>query len=154
MLNFNQFKVPGGLKALVRLVESSSPEKKEALLLKIAKEDPGWAHLILNKCLTLDRIFTWTDQSLEAVLSRLPLPYVAILCQIASEENLKKIERCVARSLLLDLRQVRKDKQFSPTDRKSVPLKVIESVREMISSGVLDLEQVDPALVIDPRLVA
>lgn len=152
MSNISRYRRPGGLTQLIQLLETSERPKREELLDIVAKEDPGWAYFIQSKALNIERVLTWPPSVLEQVFSKLPLQFVAILSQMVDEETQKKIENSINRSLIRELYQLRTEKTYSVEHRWNVGVKVIQTVRELQSQGVLKFSTFDPGLEVDSRL--
>ncbi len=153
MSNITRYRRPGGLNQLVHLLETSEKAKRDELLDIVAKEDPGWAFFIVSKAMTIDRILSWPPNVLEVLFVRLPLPFVAILSQMSDPDTQKKIENSINRSLIRELIQIRNERVYSNEHRWNVGVKVIQSVRDLQSQGLIKFSTFDPGLEIDSRLV-
>lgn len=152
MSSINRFRKPGGLIQLVHLLETSDKAKRDELMLIVAQEDPGWAFFVQSKALNIERILSWPPQVLELIFVRLPLPFIAILSQMSEPEIQKKIENSINRSLIRELFQLRDEKVYSSEHHWNVVIKVIQTVRELQSQGLLKFSTFDPGLEIDSRL--
>lgn len=152
MSALSRFRKPNGLLQLVRLVETTDPEKRTQLMQLIAKEDPGWAHMVHVKALTFERLAQWPDETLERVFNQFPAGQVAPLIQTASGTLAKKIYHSLPQTLVHEVDALLRDRRFSKEEKATAQIKLFGVIRELQEKGILIFSQFDPALDIDLRL--
>lgn len=152
MSTLARFRKPKGLIQLVKLIETSEPEKRRQLLSLIAKEDPGWAHMVTVKALSFEKIVAWPEGVLEKVFDQMPSSLLTPLLQMAPAEQIPKLQGCVPGRLQKEVEQLFKERRFT-REEKSVALnRLFTSIRELQDQGVLAFATFDPSLDIDLRL--
>lgn len=152
MSTLARFRKPKGLLQLVRLIETSEPEKRRQLLSLIAKEDPGWAHMVSIKALSFEKIMKWPEPVIEKIFDLMPASLIAALVQIADESEAKKLHACVPLRLQREVTELTRDRRFT-RDEKSVALnRLFTVIRDLQDQGSLSFATFDPALDIDLRL--
>ena len=139
-------KQQNGFEQLLHLLESSNNKKKETFFRLIDQEDPSWGALLRTKLLSLDRFFTWEDSIVKIAIGMLPSRLVAI----ALHDSPELIEK--AKSTMSELRQEEVDFElsngnFTEAQRDSAQATMIKKIRELIKTGQINLESVDPGLV-------
>ncbi|RYZ83809.1 MAG: hypothetical protein EOP04_19245 [Proteobacteria bacterium] len=67
----DRYKKKGGFSQLLNLIETSGGRKQEQFLGLIAQENPAWERELKSKILTVDRIFSWPEDVMSEVLSRI-----------------------------------------------------------------------------------
>ena len=149
-----KFRMTGGFKQLVRLVELSEPAKQDSLIQMVGAEDPGWAHLLKLKILTPQRIFSWPSDILMKVFSPFS-PEVLAAFYINCPEDLRGHIAGALTSRLFHEVQVIVDRR-PPKEEEylAARMKLLQTVREMEYLGMIDLANFDPALKIDTKLVS
>lgn len=152
MSTLGRFRKPGGLLQLIRLIETSESEKRKQLLGLIAKEDPGWAHMVQAKTLSFERIMSWPDRILEELLEDLPVNLIVSLIQMGSAEDASKILRCHPRRLEKEIRQKNEDREVDHSEKVLALNKLLLLIRDLQDQGRLSFATFDPGLDIDLRL--
>ncbi|MBX3018905.1 MAG: hypothetical protein KF767_13525 [Bdellovibrionaceae bacterium] len=152
MSTLARFRKPKGLLQLVKLIETSEPEKRRQLLSLIAKEDPGWAHMVSVKSLSFEKVAAWPEPVLEKVFDQMPASLLTPLLQMAAPSYVPKLQACVPGRLQKEVDQLFRERRFT-RDEKSVALnRLFTNIRELQDQGVLSFATFDPALDIDLRL--
>jgi len=155
MSALKQFRQPGGFQQLLQVLEISEPTKQRGMLQLVALEDPGWAHLLKLKILTVDRILQWDSSSLQQILVSLPTEPLFHLYSGSSEKQRGQIDRCLPAQISQELRTMLTSKK--PATSQAVfmaGVRLIQSVRELQSMGAIDLNIVDPSAIYELSLVA
>jgi flagellar motor switch protein FliG len=155
MSALKQFRQPGGFQQLLQVLEISEPTKQRGMLQLVALEDPGWAHLLKLKILTVDRILQWESSFLQQILVSLPTEPLFHLYSGSSEKQRAQIDRCLPAQIGQELRTMLTNKK--PATSQAVfmaGVRLIQSVRELQSMGAIDLNIADPSAVYELSLVA
>lgn len=152
MSTLSRFRKPKGLFQLVKLIESSEPEKRRQLLNLIAKEDPGWAHMVHIKALTFERICTWPAGILETVLEPIPASLLTALIQLATADEARRVQDCLPRRLQKEVDHLNRDRRFTREEKAAALNRLFTVIRELQDQRVLVFSNFDPALDIDLRL--
>lgn len=144
-----RFRKPGGFIQLLILIESCDSQKRDHLLGLIAAEDPGWAHMVKVKTLTLERVLQWPADILSFILPQLQDVEVAALIQGFRPEVIARClgylqpkHRSEISKLLLEFRP-------TPLEKTSATLRLFQTVRDLESRGEIHFKQFDAALEID-----
>lgn len=151
----SKYKRPGGFAQLLHLLESSPASSQEILLRAVAKEDPGWAHLLKVKALSIEKIARWPTSVLEIILPDLSPSALALA--INSLENASTREKILA---VLPSPQAQRvlvameNKNFTDDEVASSVLVLIQHIRSLEGRRVLRFEEFAPELVIDKKLAA
>jgi len=154
MSMLNRFRKQGGFQQLLTLIETCDPAKQKNLLHLVGVEDPGWAHLVKIKCLTLDRIFSWPDSIIHEIMPLLPEKVMVVL-----HSSLDPMQREKFRSSLPHMQLRNLDDQFSsssatPSELNAARIKLFQIVRDLESEGKIKFQTFDPILMIDPSIAA
>lgn len=155
MLNMGmitRYKKSGGFRQLLQLVETSGKAKQERFLKIIEDEDPVWAEAILQKMLTLEKILSWEDQVLAEIFSRLTDISLSVTSKILSEEQWVRATKTFSHSRLRQLRDAIEGKSPSQSEQSTVIVNILTEVRTMMNEGLLRVDQIDIALVIDDEI--
>lgn len=152
MSTLARFRKANGLLQLIRLIETSEPEKRKQLLSLIAKEDPGWASMVQAKALSFARVLTWPDDILTKVFAQIPASLIAALIQIADGEQAHKINHCAPRRLRKEIDQLNRDRRYTRDEKTVAVTRLLTVIRDLQDQRVLIFSGFDPALDIDLRL--
>lgn len=141
-----RYRKHGGFKQLLKLIETSTSEKREKLLTVIEKEDAHWATEIRAKALSVDRIFSWKSETLYIITKHMKARHLCLLIKRHEDlfekikpelnmEELKKIE-----DLLLEV--------DNPLDGEywAACVQIMETVRHLDDEKVIMLREVDPSM--------
>lgn len=149
-----RFRKKGGFQQLLTLIETCEPSKRNNLFHLVATEDPGWAHLVKAKSLSMERISEWPQEILMEITPHLQDRVLAVAYAMAAGDKkskwLSSVPKIKAREIEQSVLQmpVTEDEKFAST------IKIIQTVRELESKGLIKFAQFDPSLVIDQRLAA
>ena len=155
MSALKQFRHPGGFLHLLQVLEMSDSQKQRGLLQLIASEDPGWAHLLRLKILTVEKIFSWDLETLKCALEALPKDSLFQLYAGWGDQERNQIERTMSPEVVRSLRlQLSFEKAPTTQSVNMAGVKLIQVVRDLENCGVLDLNAIDPSLCWEPSLVA
>jgi hypothetical protein len=159
MSTLSRFRKPGGFQQLLLLIETCDPSKQKNLMQLVCKEDPGWAHLLKVKALTFERVLSWPSEVLMEITPPLSDLVLATVYQIAqnlqrdpllAEKWLKGLPSLKAK----EIQSLSQNQIFTPAEQSVAVIKVIQTVRELESKGILRFANFDPLLEIDQRLTA
>lgn len=153
MSQLSRFRTPGGFAQLLRLVETSPGPERDNLMELIAKEDPGWAHLIRLKTLTPERILSWPEKVLAQIWLETSLQLLIAVWQRAPAPAREKMERAMARPIHVAFR--RELTEAGPVDDNAyavAAIQLVRIVRDMQVAEKIRFEEVDPSLIFDPSL--
>lgn len=159
MSMLSQFRKPGGFQQLLLLMETSEPAKQKALLQLVAKEDPGWAHLLKVKALTFDRVLQWPEDVLMSLTSHLPDSVLAAAHQMAfqissSQAFHEKWLNALPSVKSREIQTLSKTQVFTPAEKSAAAIQIVQKIRELEQKGTLIPHNFDPSLEWDDRLVA
>lgn len=148
----DRYKKKGGFNQLLTLIETSGPKKQEQFLGLISQESPGWEQELKKKMLTVDRIFSWPQDVMSEVLSRLqPLS----LCVSLHGRPPQEVERILAplppitkRKLLDQMSELKPN----PAEKATCEMKLITEVRGIAASGYIKFEKFDADLFIEETI--
>lgn len=150
----NRFRKPGGFLQLVQLIETTEIAKQKNLLHLVGKEDPGWAHLLRLKTLSIDRIFSWPPDILYKILPEMPLPLLTVIYMTAQDERRAKILASIPHPLVRKIQDLCEQIGSPEAQLFSANIKLLQLVRELHNNGTIDFNRFDPALHIEDSLVA
>jgi flagellar motor switch protein FliG len=154
MAMLEKFRKAGGFQQLVQIIEICDPAKQKHMLQLVGQEDPGWAHLVKAKALTLERIMSWPHQVLMSVLSPLRVPVQAALYNSVNDTQRGNMLKAVHPRLLREIQDYASQKSPSPEQCFSARVQLIQTSRDLINAGKLDPAAFDPTLLIDQKLAA
>jgi len=148
----DRYKKKGGFSQLLTLIETSGGKKREQFLSLIGQESPGWEQELKKKILTVDRVFSWPQDVMSEVLSRLqPLT----LCVSLHGRDAQQIEKILAplppitkRKLLDQMSELNP----SPAEKATCEMKLITEVRAIAASGYIKIEKFDADLFIEENI--
>lgn len=149
----NRFRKQGGFNQLLALIETCDPVKQRNLLHLVGSEDPGWAHLVRSKCLTLDKVMSWPQEILMEITPHLT---EKVILALHSGMSLDQQVRFLA-ALPSSLVRVLQDQLTNPVtlpEQHAAMIKLIQLVRDLEGQGKFKFSSFDPSLVIDPAIAA
>jgi flagellar FliG-like protein len=148
----DRYKKKGGFVQLLTLIETSGGKKQEQFLGLINQESPAWEQELKKKMLTVDRVFTWPQDVMSEVLTRLQ-PLTLCVCLIGRlSEEIDKI--------LIPLPPITKRKVLdqmcelkpNPAEKATCEMKLITEVRAIAASGYIKFEKFDADLFIEENI--
>lgn len=148
MSSLLRYKKTGGFVQLLSLIETFGPQKKDKFLEMIDAESVIWGKALREKMLTLERIFSWPDQTVLEVFKALPIKNLAIALQGLKEEQRARLMVFFSASEKRKLEDALLDAPVKPEEMQSNMVKLIELTRKMIGQGDLRPEKFDVALMI------
>lgn len=149
MSMLTRYRRAGGFVQLLQLIETCEPKKQAKLLETVENEDPRWAREISKKMLTLSKVLSWDGPTLGEVCFKLQDLTLAVAFHgltSAQEEKFLETFSHTQRRRITDLKA---EKSPSDAEIKTAFNKLLETVREMISHGELNLKALDPSLIIE-----
>lgn len=149
MSMLSRYKKKGGFTQLLNLIETSGGEKREKFLKLIEEEDPRWAEAIKQKMITIKKIFSWDDNTVAEIVSRLNDLTVAVAMHGLDSEAKEKAKKMMGHSRLRKIEDLMAEKAPNPAEISTVFVQILTEVRNLIAQGYLYLEKIDPSLVID-----
>jgi hypothetical protein len=144
----DRYKKAGGFIQLLMLVETSSAAKRDKFLELIESEDVVWAQSIRDKMLSIDRIFSWKDETLAEIFGTLQDLTVAVVLSDKNEAFKHRIYPFFTNSRRLKIDELLTLKAPSAAEVTTMYIKILETTRKMATQGVLRFEKIDPALAI------
>lgn len=147
----NRYKKEGGFAQLMQLIESSDPQKQDSLLAVIEKENPKWAHLVRQRRLSLDIIFSWEDPILAEVISAIPDNNIAMLLHALNPTYEERVFALIGASKYRAMKTLKEE--ASPTGSQLEHLKylVIETTRNLANENIIKFQDFAPQfLLTDP----
>lgn len=145
----SRYQKSGGFIQLLKLIETCGTQKRENFLKIIQEEDPRWSESIQQKMLTLEKIFSWDDEVLGDIASRLNLLTLGTLLHSIKPEDWARMSRSFSHSQLRNIEDHKNSKVPSDSELTAAYVKLIEEVRLMINEGYIRLEKVAPEMVIE-----
>lgn len=152
MSMLDRYKKKGGFIQLLILIETSSKSKQEQFLNLIAQENPHWEETIKKKTITLDRILSWDQTYVGEILSRVQPLTVAVAFRGFPQDKLDFIFSCFSSTDKRKIQNLISETQPSPGEILTCGMKVITEVRELMKTGVLKMEKIDPDLMIPDNI--
>jgi len=150
----DKFKKSGGFQKLVQIIEVCEPEKQKTMLQLVGNEDPGWAHLVKVKALSYEKILKWPPQYLMEILYPLHLEQQAVLYQHSNAQAQELFLKALDPKLAREIQESALKKNYSQEEFFSAQVKIIQTARESIISGRLNLFNIDPSLIIEQKIAA
>lgn len=150
----DKFKKTGGFQQLVQIIEVCEPAKQKAMLQLVGNEDPGWAHLVKVKALTYEKILKWPPNHLMETLYPLDQTQLAALYQHSTAQQQELLFAALHHRQSREIQELALTNNFSEEEFLSSKIRLIQSARECIISGRLDLSLIDPTLIIEQKIAA
>jgi len=148
----DRYKKKGGFFQLLNLIETSGGKKQEQFLGLISQESPGWELELKKKMLTVDRVFTWPNDVMSEILSRLqPLT----LCVSLHGRSAEEIERILTPLPPISKRKIldqMAELNPNPAEKTTCEMKLITEVRAIAASGYIKFEKFDADLFIEENI--
>ncbi len=161
MDKLSRFKKPGGFQQLLVLIESCEPQKQTSLLHMVASEDPGWAHLLKVKALTLPRILDWPVEVLMEVTPHLQDHSIAMIYRMAQDISRKakknthdRFLKAIPHTKNNEILEIANSIRFTESDQTATVIRLLQIIRELESKGKLNFQSFDPTLVIDIKIAS
>ncbi len=148
----DRYKKSGGFIQLLILIESSSKQKQEQFFNIINQENPAWEAEIKKKSLTLEKILSWNTIYVSEIFSRVQPLTVAVALRSLSQEQVDKVMSCFNHSEQRKIQNIITEINPSPSEIQTCVMKLVTEVRELMKSGVLKMDKIDPGLVIPENI--
>lgn len=148
----DRYKKKGGFIQLLTLIETSGKQKQEQFLGLIAQESPVWEETIKKKTLSIDKILSWDVAYVTEILSRSQPLTVACAMRGMSPERIDKILGCLSQTEKRKIQNMISETNPTPAEVATCVMKIISEVREMMKSGFLKMDKVDPEMLIPENI--
>ncbi len=148
----DRYKKNGGFIQLLILIESSSKQKQEQFFNIIAQENPAWESEIKKKSITLEKILSWNATYVSEIFSRVQPLTVAVAMRSLSQAQADKVMGCFNHSEQRKIQNIITETNPSPSEIQTCVMKLVTEVRELMKSGVLKMDKIDPELVIPENI--
>jgi hypothetical protein len=152
MALLDRYKKTGGFVQLLQLIETTNPGKRAQFIKMIEDEDPRWADAIHQRMLTIERIFSWDDNTIAEVVGSLHELTLAIALHALGKEREEKVFRTFSSGKKRRILELMENKVPTAAEVSSSYVKIIEEVRDLIKQGHVRLEKVDAELVIQENI--
>jgi hypothetical protein len=143
-----RYKKPGGFLQLLSLIESFGSQKREKFMEMIQAEDVVWAEALHKKMLSIERLFTWPEQTITEIFRVLPTKNLACAMKGISKENADKIMKYLSHAEKRKLDDEMGALAAKPEDIFASFVRVIEVTRKMIREGDIRLDKIDADMMI------
>ena len=150
----DRYRKPGGFVQLVSLIESLGSAKQEKFLSMIQEEDPIWMEAVKQKMLTIERIFSWSNDTVSDIVRRLPTKSLASALKGLKEEHRTKAFCLMSNSEKRKVEDEMSGLSDNPAEAQANVQKLIEMTRKMIQETDLRLDNFAPDLMIEEGIEA
>lgn len=148
----DRYKKKGGFSQLLTLIETSGGKKQEQFLGLISQESPAWEQELKKKMLHVDRIFSWPQDVMSEVLSRLQPLTLCVSLHGRPPEQVEKILSPlppISKRRILDQMS---ELNPNPAEKATCEMKLITEVRAVVAAGYIKLEKFDADLFIEENI--
>lgn len=143
-----RYKKTGGFIQLLKLIETCGPKKKEQLIKMVDSEDPRWSKALKEKMLTIDKIFSWNESTLSEIVVRIQELSLGVALHGRSDEDWVKVSKSLSHSQIRRIEGIKRSKEPTAAEISSAFMKIIEEVRDMITTKQLNAESFAPELMV------
>lgn len=154
MSSLQRYKRSGGFQQLLSLIETFGPAKKEKFLEMIDAESASWAQALRGKMLTVERIFSWPDDTMVGVFKELPPKSLAFALAGMKDEQKARVQKYMSHAEMRRLDDLIEESKPKPDEIASTFVKVVEQARKMINERALNPEKFDAELLIPEGIEA
>jgi hypothetical protein len=147
----DRYRKPGGFFQLLSLIETCGPAKQEKFLEIIRAEDARWADAVRVKMLDMNRIYSWSDETLAEIIGTLQDLTLAIALHAAPNPIKAKINAMLTHGRRRKIDDLYGSNNPSAGELAATHLKIIETVRKMAHDGFIRFEKIDPSLHLDEK---
>lgn len=154
MAMLDRYKKTGGFVQLVALVETCGQAKQDKFLEIIRGEDAHWADAVKSKMLSIDKIYSWNDETLAEIFGTLQDLTVAIAFHAAQESTRTRIMNYFSHGRRRKIEDLIGTNKPTQVEVATMHMKIVESVRKMANEGSLRFDKFDPSLVIEEEIEA
>lgn len=149
MSSLQRYKKSGGFEQLMSLIETFGPQKKEKFLEMIELESAAWGQALRDRMLTIERIFTWPDETMIEVFKELPPKSLAFVLAGMKDEQKARVNKFLSHAEQRRLDDILTESKPKPEEIASTFVKVVEQARRMIRERILHVEKFDAKLLIE-----
>jgi len=141
MSMLERYKKGNNILELVKLVEDSTPAKKEQLLNMIQKEDPEFCARVESRIFTYEKFKELPEGVQAEVIARTPAKYMAYILSAEKEDYVKFAERCLGNgyNAYKEERDALKEKGPQGARVEAAQRKLISEARKLEASGAIKL---------------
>jgi hypothetical protein len=148
----DRYKKKGGFIQLLNLIETSGGRKQEQFLGLIAQESPAWEQELKKKMLNVDRIFSWPNDVMSEVLTRLQPLTLCVSLFGRSPEQIEKILAPLPPISKRKLTDQMGELNPNPAEKATCEMKLISEVRAIVAAGYIKFEKFDAELFIEENI--
>lgn len=145
----DRYKKAGGFVQLLNLIETCGPAKQEKFLAIVHQEDPNWANAIKKKMLTIERILSWSDDTLAEVFAHVQDLTLATALFGLGEDLKARLFKYFSHAQQRRIQDIMDEKKPTPAEISATYVKIIEEVRHRIKEGYIKMDKIDAGLVIE-----
>lgn len=147
MALLQRYRRKGGFEQLLKLIEGSTPKKKEQLLKLIEEEDAGWAEMLKVKSLDIDKIFSWEPVYLKDIIHNMK-PRILGISLIGQDQSvLDKVASVLTEIKWAEVSDYLGD-NYSEGEIHAAQNQLIQTTRSLEEQGYIRFQDIDPALVL------
>ena len=143
-----RYQRPGGFIQLLQLIETCGKQKQDSFLNIIESEDPRWAHAVREKMLSMERIFSWDDNTVAEIFARMSLLTLATAMHGLSQEHIDRFLKTFSHAQKRNLDDLFNAKTPPAAEISAAFLKILQEARAMMIQGYLKVEKFAPQLLI------
>lgn len=143
-----RYRRKGGFETLLKLIESSKPNKKASLLKLIEEEDAGWAEMIRMKSLDMDKIFSWDAVYIKDIVFNMEPRVLGISLIGQSKETHEKVASVMTEIKWVEVSDYLGDDHHSEGEIHAAQNQIIQTTRDLVDQGYIRFEDIDPKLVL------
>ena len=143
-----RYQRPGGFVQLLQLIETCGKQKQSSFLNIIESEDPRWANAVREKMITMDRIFTWDDNTIAEIFARMSSLTLATAMHGLSQEQADRFLKTFSHAQKRNLDDLFNASTPPQSEISAAYLKILQEARTMIVQGYLRVEKFAPQLLI------
>lgn len=148
----DRYKKKGGFFQLLTLIETSGGKKQEQFLGLICQESPAWEQELKKKMLTVDRVFTWPNDVMSEILTRLQPLTLCVCLHGRSAEEVEKILTPLPPITKRKIVDQMGELKPNPAEKATCEMKLITEVRGIAASGYIKFEKFDADLFIEENI--
>lgn len=149
MAMLDRYRKPGGFLQLLNLIETSGQQKQMKFLEIVKEEDPRWAEMITEKILSIQKICGWNNEALMEVVANLQSLSLSVMLHGLDEQNRDRFTTAMSNSQKRNVMEQFNAAQPTPSEISTTFSRVITDVRKMITDGRLQMQRIDPKLVVE-----
>jgi hypothetical protein len=139
----------GGFVQLLALLETCGPIKQQKFMDIIKTEDARWADVLKTKLLSLEKIYSWNDETLAEIVGTMQDLTVAVILTAGTDEFKARINGMLSHGRRRKVEDLMGASNPTQGEISAMNMKIIESVRKMAQEGSLRFEKFDPSMIIE-----